>query len=290
MEETSTFKHEWQEVDEELGTYECFARVVELSGYFFDPQGAVERARKYCDACFKLGGDWVDNNCMIQELEFFHLKRQHRSLMGKKWQLMQKARMITDAGQAEPAAEQPPEKRPRTAQTAKPGSETTGAMPGTPIAKAQATPKGKGKGKEKNTKGAATEPGTQQKSERKNALDKMCVTANKVKTKHNGAITRSNGVLENIKTDTAWSRCQIPKFQGKLQEARESLRSSLDAFGQSLVLNELAELRKTTDPATLEVELKNFNGLETKVDNLQKICAWIVGIKPSCDAVDLMES
>ena len=73
-------------VNQSLGTYKPFAKLVQDEGGKDDPE-ALSAAKKIASKCVALGGDWVSWNVMSERLEFLHLRREHNEIMSNKWEL-----------------------------------------------------------------------------------------------------------------------------------------------------------------------------------------------------------
>ena len=85
-----THEESYSEIDENLGTYVCFGRVVEAYGSNFDRETAVKSAQRYCLKCCKMGGKWTMYDHMAEILLFLLLERKHSEVMLQKWGLFEK--------------------------------------------------------------------------------------------------------------------------------------------------------------------------------------------------------
>ena len=87
LKQKKTHCQSYQDVDWELGEYVCFSAIVEKFGYSYDPKGATQRANVPAGKCDKMGGSWVSWNAMINEKEYYYLRRQHETVFAEKWAL-----------------------------------------------------------------------------------------------------------------------------------------------------------------------------------------------------------
>ena len=62
---------------------------MEEFGLLHDPEGAVEKARKWAEACLDLGGDWLYYESFLQEVLLCHVKKGHNSMMAKSWAMFE---------------------------------------------------------------------------------------------------------------------------------------------------------------------------------------------------------
>ncbi len=84
VEVSRTKAEEWQDVDEEIGTYESFDRIVWLEGGHHSP-AAVAAAKLYCEKALKMKGKWVSWNPMTERVDVLYVKVTHRSVFTKLW-------------------------------------------------------------------------------------------------------------------------------------------------------------------------------------------------------------
>ena len=110
LQQQKTHCQSYQDVDRELGEYVCFAAMVEKFGHSYDPTGATQRANVYAGKCDKMGGSWVSWNAMINEKEYFYLRRQHETVFAEKWPLFSAESQDCELLDEEPADDRRPQR------------------------------------------------------------------------------------------------------------------------------------------------------------------------------------
>ncbi|CAK0833824.1 unnamed protein product [Prorocentrum cordatum] len=252
--------NEWQEVDEETGTYVPFAVLVEKMGFFFDPEGALERAKKYADKCMAMKGGWVVDDEMVEEINFFHLERKHRTILAKKWESYTQSQTGGSSAQAEDKA-----------------------CPDAPTATDKAKARRKSNGK--NGTGDAVQgvaDGAQP-----DGLDKLFVSAQQTKKLYHNTVGSASSLIDTIKTsnDKNWKRFNSPDFVGALTDQKAKVEQSATPFGTNLLIKDLSETKKSHTAAVLTTELEHFVTLKGELNKLAKQHNTI--IKMYTDSSDL---
>ena len=97
-------------VDRKLLEYVCFAAMVEKFGYSYDPKDATQRASVYAGKCEKMDGSWVSWNAMINEKDYFYLRRQHERVFAEKWALHSAESQECEFLDEEPADDRRPQR------------------------------------------------------------------------------------------------------------------------------------------------------------------------------------
>ncbi|CAK0855932.1 unnamed protein product [Prorocentrum cordatum] len=69
-------KRAYKMVDESVGTYFSFSRIV--------VENAIA-ARRYCEACIAMGGEWLTYCSLTQRVKFFYVSLQRREVMERSW-------------------------------------------------------------------------------------------------------------------------------------------------------------------------------------------------------------
>ena len=110
LQQKKTHCQSYQDVDRELGEYVCFAAMVEKFGHSYDSTGATQRANVYAGKCDKMGGSWVSWNAMINEKEYFYLRRQHETVFAEKWVLFSAESQDCEFLDEEPADDRRPQR------------------------------------------------------------------------------------------------------------------------------------------------------------------------------------
>ena len=253
LKESQVHSKEWEEVDTEHGVYVCFAVLVESFGYNYDPQGALKRACSYADKCIAMGGSWLDNNDMIDEVDYFLLRKEHKTIMKEKWGLYTQA-------------------------------SSTGAVQGKGVVRSDAsggdalqTPRPRAKSNDKQAAGTTPTPkrdgqikDDDAQKRQKTSLDAAIGKATRLKTSYHSASSTATGLLTRISENPKWSWADTDVCRGQLQRALDSLHMATSESSKTILLRDIIELKKHEQPATLEVDLKAFLELQSLVTAVQQ--------------------
>ena len=80
-----TYAESYKRVETSKGEYLCLAMVAEKMGFLVDPEGAIERAVKYCTKCALMGGAWITWDGMIEEHLYLLLRRMWKDELEHAW-------------------------------------------------------------------------------------------------------------------------------------------------------------------------------------------------------------
>ena len=244
MVERTEKKDSWQEVSEEHGTYEPFACIVVANGYAYDQEGAIKRARNYCDKCLEMGGRWYELNTMTNEIEFFYLKKTFRTVMAEMWSLYQETK----------------------------GNEQKVGKPETKGDGGVSTPRPAKK--MKTGDGPETKKNLAEKDEAspsmKKSLDKQVALANKVKKEYHTAKSEATTLIDTIGSDKTWLWANNEQSRGQLVNGIAAMEKSLSDFGKTMLISNLAELRKVHAPTFMMAELEKFGQLTPFIEALKR--------------------
>lgn len=269
---------EWENVDEELGTYEPFERIVYFEGGRHSP-AAVAAAIRYCCKAIAMKGKWLSVNEMTDRVDVLYVKKSFKKIFHDKWSLYQQQRMTVDTTSTSSTS--------GAAATAAPaggGAEAPaggGATPAGGVAPAAgdgAAPKG---AKDKKRKGAGGGDGSPSKAAKGNAplalmSEKQTATAIQrkaaiLKQKYQGAMTTHFALTENISQEPEWAWANNPVVNTKLHEAQLQLAKVIgsDKFFAFYVTHDMAEVRKQHPNHDVNTKLTEFlRDLQPPVDAL----------------------
>jgi hypothetical protein len=238
----------WAQVNKEKGTYICFAVMVEKLGYVFDPKGAVRRATSYAEKCVAMRGDWVAFNEMVGELEFFFLEKSFTNIMNEKWSMFEESTGKRQS-EAEASADCGSDPQPQPLKKRKIGNGTDPVNNQEPVLKDDC---------------------------HKTVMSKLTLDANKVKAYLHNTVSGANSLVDAIDHSLEWAWARTPETLGRLKAKKTAIDESLSEFGKSILISELATLKKSTGAAYLELELKKFIAIKAKVADLQSYHATLV--------------
>ena len=101
--ETKSSLESWQQINEEVGTYEPFDMVLKHEGGRWSP-AAWAAAMEYCKTCCALGGRWLSYNYFTKRVDVLYIKKTQRSVHKKCWDLYKQTVSTENQGAASASA------------------------------------------------------------------------------------------------------------------------------------------------------------------------------------------
>lgn len=272
IELSKDYTKSYEEVEKDTGTYRVFACLVEKLGFRFDPKGAVRRATAYAERCIALGGKWCLTSDMHNEVEFYHLKKEHQTIMNEKWRLKQ-SEMQAAGAQAKVAAT-----------GAKPADPKEGAAAASAGVAQGKIPKGKQPEKGNKRKDAADaqspEDGAKKMKGESNALKDLMNEAGKVKRDYHAAASAATSMIASIQTATKggpWHWAKGDEDLGVLKDLHQSLLDAVNADCKEFLIKDLSVLKKSIGHVQLMKLLKEFVKVCTEVKALKDHSVKLLG-------------
>ncbi len=241
-----TKTEEWQDVSEEIGTYEPFDRIVWLEGGHQSPD-AIAAAKLYCEKALKMKGKWLSWNPMTERVDVLYVKVTHKSVFSRMWGIYCKDTSISTPGAVTtPPVDTTPVKTSATT-TGKAaaavgggdgGKETTAAAAG----RGQKRSAGGNKGAAEGEKGQADDTESAAKKIRADVIRKAGLT----KTAYIRASSVHGQIMHSINTDSAYSWAKNDMTVGKLKEKMQAVQDRVDkhAFFKFYLVNDIQVVRQ----------------------------------------------
>ena len=165
-------------------------------------------------------------NCMFNEVEYFHVKRENQTVFSEKWEEYSKE--FTDSNRDDKKA----------------------VLPATPAGSADKLPetaavKG-GRAKRAKDSNPDHEAQTDSKKLKTNSLISV---AQKVKREYHSATSSAVNLISTI--DSAiepdpWVRFQVPANVGELNATREKVEACISSEVRPVLINEISQMKKTS--------------------------------------------
>ena len=232
----------WEDVNEELGVYEPFERIVELEGGRHSAN-AITAAMKYYLRALTMGGHWRMANLMTDRIDVLYIKKTSRKIFSQKWSILQQHTEVV-AQQAQPHGVATPVK------SAAPVAAIAMEVAAGPLKATTPRKRGKGgsSGQNPNKKqkiAAKCEKVEESPDEKKKAANEL-KQASEVKRKYKNATASHIKLIEAIEEDPKYAWANTPVILGQLENPFNDLKGRIDSnsFNLSFMLHAVPEVKK----------------------------------------------
>ena len=206
-------------------------------------------------------GDWLGYDEMLEEPEYFHLKKGQETKFSEAWALFEidmKKDTATekDATESTEAAarQQVTAQDPQAEAGTKPEEEGGTGPPNRPKAK----PK-------KRTAGSP--PAEPKPKVAKSDMQTLKTTANKLKVFYHSVVGAAESVTVQIKAgEDFWSWATGDENVGRLEKLTSDLKGRISPMGHKILSTDIGKLKTELGADTTVVELRSFNTLEPHIE------------------------
>ena len=222
-------REEWQEVDENEGTYLPLAKMVAEEG---GDAAAVEAAKKYAQKCEQMKGKFVRFNTWTERKEYLYFKTKSKEIFARSWATFQQwASSDGDADRGGASAgepTQPPTKalvRSNALPHASSGAESTKT--------------------EEPSAGASAKAKTARKG--KSAAQKALGDAQEAKLLYSEAMTKVTSIQQGARNDPIWAWANdatLEALQKDMHTALSKMEAELSSFGRAVLTREKNAMKK----------------------------------------------
>ena len=243
-------QEKWKEVNEDVGTYKAFDRIVWLEG---NTASAVTAAINYVTKAMRMGGQWIHWNPMTERTDVLYVKKSHRSIFRSMWGMFCEQTHEVEAQQPDQAQEAI-------------GIETPQKQKG------KAKAKGKGKNKRKHVKEQTEEEKDAQKEAKKARLD-LVRKAEATKSVYLKTMAVHHQLLGSIANDKSYAWANNEATAARLRAAESAVVSRVEAhvFHKFCLVNDMSEVKKANSDDELCNNLRHFaTELDAVLSSLSK--------------------
>ena len=248
---TKSACEEWNQIDEETGTYEPLEKIIEHEGGMQSPS-AVQAGLLYASKAMHMGGAWISWNPMTERTDILYVKKTMKTLFAKKWKIFKQQSMTTQEtvpSSEQAVQEEPPAKKPKLDE----------ASASVDPCKPKASPQ-KAAGKPKA--GSTTKK-----------LTSLLNQAKTVKARYQQISTSYRGLAVALINNHEYDFMNVQKAAENLKvhwEAVEKAAEDTEGFNKYFLMNEIAELKIRFAEADIEKCLPKFLDIDKPLTKLKQ--------------------
>ena len=273
FEKGSRHEQVWKNIALEKGTYMSISMAFKKQG---GTEADIQPTRKLVMKCYDMGSPWISWNWQTERYDVLVLKRGYQEEFEESWRMYTEHRSSGNNTSAN---------KPRHASSHrddKMHNDDAGAKGETPPDKKRKTkhdaPNIETKNPDAEDDKGEDDPG-QRPSNHTCSLKAAMAGATKTKKAFQGASSAARNLVEEIQRDPVWSWANNDTMIGDLQSAQAHLDSELSSFDRKVIYQDIAAIKKASDPSTFAGNLLNFSKtLDPKIENLVHATTTLVAM------------